>query len=419
MAEMKSLTLNDKTYDSFVDRTAREMAAASFVVKSASGEIITASDTGDRKLFGLSIYGKTTQDGTPTPDAPAELVSIGDSGSFGVMVAGGKNLLTKPFLIGVHSPSGYNSLNDKVISTRGFGLKAGTYVISGAINNSWSLYINGMTSATTTSEYQKHYMGRVFTVPEDGLYNIQFNRSDGNAFTDAEIQALNRSAQVEYGEVATEYEPYRGQNLVVETPNGLPGIPVTSGGNYTDANGQQWICDEIDFARGVYVRRVDSREITQDALFTLASYGNAGYYRIVISDVDTAIGNQVPCMCSHFECKYEWEQDREYTYVTGDGSSKAYLFSNRWTSASAFTTWLQEQKNNGTPLTYVYRRGEYAETPLSAEELTAYAALHTYKDHTTVSNDAGAWMDLEYVMDAKKYIDSMISASGIIPATVE
>ncbi|MFQ8777220.1 MAG: hypothetical protein ACLR78_07145 [Roseburia sp.] len=29
-----------------------------------------------------------------------------------------------------------------------------------------------------------------------------------------------------------------------ETPNGLPGIPVSSGGNYTDERGQQWVADE-------------------------------------------------------------------------------------------------------------------------------------------------------------------------------
>lgn len=32
---------------------------------------------------------------------------------------------------------------------------------------------------------------------------------------------------------------------VIATPNGLPAVPVSAGGNYTDENGQQWICDEI------------------------------------------------------------------------------------------------------------------------------------------------------------------------------
>ena len=53
------------------------------------------------------------------------------------------------------------------------------------------------------------------------------------------------------------YEPYKPvQTLTVSTPNGLLGIPVSSGGNYTDGNGQRWVCDEIDFARGVYVQRI-------------------------------------------------------------------------------------------------------------------------------------------------------------------
>lgn len=48
----------------------------------------------------------------------------------------------------------------------------------------------------------------------------------------------------------------QSQQLSIQTPNGLPGIPVDSGGNYTDVGGQQWVCDEVDFARGVYVQRI-------------------------------------------------------------------------------------------------------------------------------------------------------------------
>ena len=46
------------------------------------------------------------------------------------------------------------------------------------------------------------------------------------------------------------------QTLTINTPNGLCGIPVNTGGNYTDESGQQWICDEIDFERGVYIQRI-------------------------------------------------------------------------------------------------------------------------------------------------------------------
>lgn len=56
---------------------------------------------------------------------------------------------------------------------------------------------------------------------------------------------------------STAYSPYREQLLTLSTPNGLPGIPVTSGGNYTDSQGQQWVCDEVDFGKNVKVQRVD------------------------------------------------------------------------------------------------------------------------------------------------------------------
>ena len=60
------------------------------------------------------------------------------------------------------------------------------------------------------------------------------------------------------GEKAFQYEPYREQLLTLPTPNGLPGIPVTSGGNYTDPQGQQWVCDEVDLEREVKVQRIAS-----------------------------------------------------------------------------------------------------------------------------------------------------------------
>ena len=46
------------------------------------------------------------------------------------------------------------------------------------------------------------------------------------------------------------------QTLTINTPNGLCGIPVDAGGNYTDSTGQQWVCDEVDFEKNVFVKRI-------------------------------------------------------------------------------------------------------------------------------------------------------------------
>ena len=262
---------------------------------------------------------------------------MGDIGSIGVTVVTGKNLLAKPFLIGVHSQSGYTNANTKVISTTGFFLKAGTYVISGTMSTAWTLYINGMTNITTTSGYQKNIPGRVFDIPEDGMYNVQFNRSDGKDFTDAEIQALNRTAQVEVGSTPTSYEPYKGQTITVTTPNGLPGITVTSGGNYTDKTGQQWICDEVDLEKGVYVQR--------------------------IGKIDSYNGEALPG-----------------AYISSMG-----------------------ELSKGATVLYQLRNDQ--QSCLNPGELANYTAMHTSYPNTMVYNDAGAFMEVQYVADTKLYID--------------
>lgn len=48
----------------------------------------------------------------------------------------------------------------------------------------------------------------------------------------------------------------QSQSLTVSTPTGLPGIPVDSGGNYTDAEGQQSACDVKDYGTGKYTQMV-------------------------------------------------------------------------------------------------------------------------------------------------------------------
>ena len=106
-------------------------------------------------------------------------------------------------------------------------------------------------------------------------------------------------------------------------------------------------------------------------------------------------------------------------WVNGDQYKNAE-FRIKWNfpTVDALKTFLAEQYANGNPVMCQYVLRTPTETPLSEEELAAYDALHTYRGHTTVTNDASAYMELEYAMDAKKYIDGLITGS-IIPATVE
>lgn len=58
---------------------------------SETGNPLSVDDAFPAPLCGLTVYGRSTQDGKPTPDAPVPIVSAGDGGSLTVKVTG-KNL---------------------------------------------------------------------------------------------------------------------------------------------------------------------------------------------------------------------------------------------------------------------------------------------------------------------------------------
>ena len=80
--------------------------------------------------------------------------------------------------------------------------------------------------------------------------------------------------QVEIGEEATEYEPPRkSQSLVLSTKNGLSGLPVDGSGNYTDSNGQQWICDSVKFYSDGTGKKIQRLKRASGLVFKRVNYG--------------------------------------------------------------------------------------------------------------------------------------------------
>lgn len=204
-------------------------------------------------------------------------------------------------------------------------------------------------------------------------------------------------------------------------PYTLHGIPVASGGNYTDANGQQWICDEIDFARGVYVQRVFKYVCTGNENWAVSPYqylpDSTRYDGAIRMPYDGVGGKQI--LCTHFLGSEVGKLGAWVNDVPGTQLNLRILVKNAdFASVDELVAFLKEEYSSGTPVTYLCILRTPIETPLSAEALAAYAAMHTYRGRTDISNDAGAWMKCEYFMDAKKYIDSKISGV-ILAATVE
>lgn len=195
------------------------------------------------------------------------------------------------------------------------------------------------------------------------------------------------------------------QSMLV--PYTLHGIPVSSGGNYT-ANGQQWICDEVDFARGVYVQRIGRKALTGKE-----NWGDGGSY-FVLSYSITGSKAMGESFCSHFTIGLQSDSGKYFAGSVGFG------FYHTSSSLTEWKAFLSNQSTNGTPVVLLYILTNPIETSLTEEEIAAYKTLYTTRGTTTITNDAGAYMEIQYVMDAKKYIDSLVGTSaGLVNATVE
>ena len=188
------------------------------------------------------------------------------------------------------------------------------------------------------------------------------------------------------------------QTLTLQTPNALPGIPVTSGGNYTDENGQQWVCDEVDLARGVRVQRVTKIKVTSS--LSWQTTGNAvDRYFAWFSGVYTS-----NVLCTHFSTALGAET------VGGAIANRNNLIG--FAYAAKGTTTLDDFKafldaND----VYIWAALESpVETALSAAEISAYKALTAYAPTTTISVTDGAVAEMKYQRDVNIVIKNLEDA---------
>lgn len=234
---------------------AADKARQNVLVGTETGNPIAVDDAFSAPLCGLTVYGKSTQDGTPSPDNPVPIASAGDGGSVVVKVTG-KNLLYLPdgsklsrgitvtakdgliSISGTATSSGYANLDIKPFIASGVVILSSNIASPKAklVSQTWDVVLD----LSTADKMFDMATRIVFIVTEGQTYNL-----------------TGVKVQLELGTTATAYSPYREQLLTLPTPNGLPGLPVQSGGNYTDPQGQQWLCDEVDSERGVRVQRVD------------------------------------------------------------------------------------------------------------------------------------------------------------------
>ena len=197
--------------------------------------------------------------------------------------------------------------------------------------------------------------------------------------------------QLEEGNTATSYEPYKQSAATILLPNGLPGIPVTTDGNYTDENGQQYICDEIDFKRGKYVRRVWQAEFdgSSDEEWNISNN-----YFFIKALPTSMVGREG--YCNQYTTKIR----------IGNGNTAIIIFDTDYFENN-LSNWKVHLAQH--PLVVMTYLDAPIETDLTEAQIQAYKSLTTFKPTSIISNDAGAQMEVEYACDTKTWVTNKIN----------
>jgi hypothetical protein len=202
------------------------------------------------------------------------------------------------------------------------------------------------------------------------------------------------------------------QLLSISTPNGIPGIKVTDASlaTYTDADGQMWCADEVDFDRSKKVQRISSYVIDGTSPIYAMTNGNNGGTVISYDYEDTCpdiINTRQHKMfdkllpsdrnpVSYADCKIGY-----WSFNSGTMKDWCLMINvGKFESEADAKAFLNEN-----PITFQYILATPIETDLTAEEIEAYRALTSNYPTTTILNDENAHMEAVLVADTKNHIE--------------
>lgn len=339
---------------------------------------------------------------SPSPEYPRPIVSSGDDGSIGLDITGA-NLINASSIkseekLGVKlTNNGDGSFTFKGTTAESYFVTTYNY-LTNLVPGEYAFALDGAKNVQACIRYTKNGVNRSWMADS----KLSFDGSETNIFFYMQVKpntTVNETVfpMLNVGSVFLDSEEYKEQFVSIPTPGGLPGIPVSYGGNYTDEKGQQWVCDEVDFKKGVYVQRIGKKTITsKDSFFKSGlSTDDVNYFGLNNFFVHIGTrGEKDVLMSNCFVAGIYQNFGALGKIFLGSASGNVIYFSvnaQKYPDAGTFKQWAVE---NG--LMFLYQLTDIIETPLAAEELSAYKTLCTYSPTTTVINDAGAGMSVGY-----------------------
>ena len=337
---------------------------------------ITDSDNG--KIMDMMVYGKSSQDGTPSPENPVEIKSVVNPtiklfGSNILKINDGEyqnDGVTITVSNGVIKAKGtFNSKSDFMLEGNlPMYFKEGTEIIVSPNNVNGTekqnnCYIDFTNNNTVGFSIKSNNINTPYTIKErDTKYPFYLFLRFNEETTLDEIW----KPQILIGKTSTTFKPYTEQTITL--PITLNAIPVSSGGNVT-INGQQYVADYVDVERGKVVRMCG-----RETLNTKNGEINEEYRLAIYPGIHAHDDGSKECIFSRFEWK-SWE-----TCMAGGA---VYIKNIKKTNNEFYTA--QELKELSLDFDVVYQLLEQQETDLTKEEIEAFKELATYYPVTNVS----------------------------------
>lgn len=353
------------------------------------------ADSDNGKIQDMVIYGKSSQDGTPTPENPVEIKSVVNPtvkllGSNILKIRDGEyqdvgcTITVSNGVIKLNGTSTYNKCIYLPIDTPSM-LKEGTEIIFcpnniGGTEHLNKCYVDYSNENTKSLSIASNTINTPYVITrQDARYEFKLSIkiTGGNTFNNETWKP-----QILIGKQITPFEPYKEQSI--QLPITLNAIPVSSGGNVT-INEQQYIADYVDVENGKIVKCVEKLFLKQAQWGIAINKGVLRFYgrtnEALGIDGSKIIKNAFS-ISSHFAFVTN-TPDRIGTFTANSNGIRAnisFAFSTDTTITSDdFNNWILNNKP------FVLLPVLKEELPLTSEQIQALKELATYYPVTSIS----------------------------------
>lgn len=296
----------------------------------------------------VKAFGGTEQNGTPTPDAPMDIISNNGVIKYGQY---GKNLFdvsAKTYHM-YYNASGTWTTATSVSTSDFIKVKPNTtYVLSSpSVHTSIIKRINFFDNSKTwlSQPVTQTTYPISFTTGATTEW-VRFSFADTTGYVDEDVQ-------LEEGSTATSYEPY---HFGIHTDGTVETIEDTIGNTATaemllKVDNYQDVQSIID---GAITRKCGA--VVLDSSFEWTYDSTYGRVNATIPNLwGSTVARTVPGLCTHF--KWLSHQESISSITAGQcysaGANRIFLHISQ-TSAAAFAAWLDAQRDAGTPVIIVF-----------------------------------------------------------------